>query len=94
MSDPLDDESYEVLYDEYVRNKPCFERHVSIDRISLLHEEELPSSKDNSHADHIPPEDLDPSPLINSSADIFIKLHQVGWLIIYLDFATLSILKI
>lgn len=30
------DGSYEVLYDEFVRNKPCFEKYVSSDRLSPL----------------------------------------------------------
>ncbi len=95
-----EDGSYEVLYDEYVRNKPCFERHVSMDRIELLHEQKTPCSS----AIKVPPISAefhsDPSPMIanditeqvtsssSSSSgknDIFSKLKQVRFFLLLIQ---------
>lgn len=73
----LDDDSYEVLYDEYVRNKPCFEKHVSFDRLSLLHDEDVPSPKHSNN--HSKANDLESNPVSHGPIDIFNKLHQVSY---------------
>lgn len=52
----IEDDTFEVLYDEYVRGKPCYERRITLDRLTILQDStdiNTATHRDSSHSKHL-----------------------------------------